>query len=334
MGMGMKLVLCPQIDLQKEYSQEESMDECNKTLTYRRAIFIVNGTGPLEQLLIQAHAVRPNIEHRCIEDPYHMVLECRDYKYKPGSGVFLHIAAFTPGEKASVAPRVQGVPRGLLQTTPPPDNTEFVDGDASVFVSGDHVIICSSSLHEKQAERYMVRIIELAGLSPQSYQFSITKIANADKVKMIQKQGVKCIRLDSCLYSATMDYVERTTIQKKLGAGIAEQLIALFKKDEDDTVLDGAENLNIRLSLSFDSRRKGAKFSRDKLEDMAQQLVDENEDGFSIETMSGESIKSDDVVLKKKVMLSKNGKSVHSEDTWAELESYYHELKMSGFLEQ
>jgi hypothetical protein len=310
------------------------MTDRNKTLSYRRAQFIVDGTETLESLLTSAHNLLPNIENRTIEDNGQVVLECRDFLNKPGSGVFIHIAAYTPGEQASVVPRTSGVSSGQLQTTDPPDGCEFMDGDTTIFVSADHVILCSSSLHEKQAERYMIRIIDKAGLPPQASQFAITRVANADKIKMIQKQGVKSINLNSSLYSATLDYIERTTVSKKLASGIAEQLIAIFKKDDVDTDLENAENLSVSLKLSFDSRKKGASFSRERLETLANQLVTENDDGFTISTLSGESIKSDDIILRKKVTLQRFGKSVYCADAWAELETYFYELKTGGLLEQ
>lgn len=310
------------------------MTERIKTMTYRRAQFTVDGKGPLEAYLVEAHARRPNIENRTIEDEHQMVLECRDFKYKAGVGAFLHIAAYTPGEQASVVPRLRGVASGDIKTVAPPADCEFMDGDTMVLVAGNHGIICSSGLHEKHAERYMCRIIEIAGIELHAEKFSLCKTADVNKVALIRSQGVKSISLNASLYSATLDHIERTTVSKKLRAGIADQVLALLRKDQEQIDLEQAENLNVKLTLSFDRRKNGAAFGREKLESLAKKMVEEDDDGFMIETLSGESVKSDDIILRKKISLPKFGKTVYCGDAWQEMENYYLELKQGGFLEQ
>lgn len=309
------------------------MTERLKTLTYRRAHFLEDGKGPLESYLVEAHKRLPNIENRTIADDGHNVLECRDFNHKHGTGAFLHIAAYTPGEHASVVPRIKGVSAGALQTAAPPDGCEFMDGDVMVFVSGNHVIFCSSSLHEKQAERYLTRIVELANIDVHAENFSLSKVANVNKIKLLKNQGVKSINLNASLYSATLDHLERTTVNKRLTGGIAEQILAIFGKDKNDKDLEDAENLSVSLKLSFDSRKKGASFGREKLESLANMLVNEDDDGFTIETLSGEKVKSDDITLRKKISMLKFGKTVYCNDAWKELENYYLELKSGGLLE-
>lgn len=310
------------------------MSERIKTMTYRRAQFIVDGKGPLETYLVDAHTRRPHIENRTIEDEHQMVLECREFKYKAGVGAFLHIAAYTPGEQASVVPRLRGVSSGDIKTVEPPDGCEFMDGDTMVLVAGNHAIICSSGLHEKHAERYMCRIIETAGVEQHAEKFSLCKTADVNKIALLNRQGVKSISLNASLHSATMDHLERTTVSKKLGGGMADQLLALISRDQEQIDLEQAENLSLKLTLSFDRRRNGAAFGREKLESLAKRMVEEDDDGFTIETLSGESVKSDDIILKKKISLPKFGKTVYCCDAWREIENYYLELKQGGLLEQ
>jgi hypothetical protein len=305
-----------------------------KMLSYRRADFIVDGNGPLETYLIEAHKKFPNIEHRTIQEENNLVLECRNFIIKPRVAIFLHIAAYTPGEPASVVPKIQGVSSGDLGIAVPPDGCEFMDGDSMALVAGNHVILCSSFLHESQTERYMCRIVEKAALCQHAENFKLSKVADIDKVALIKNQGVKSISFDASLQSASLDHLERTTLNKRLVGGVADQLLALIKKDDDGLDLDKAENLSVKLSLSFDMRKKDYTFGREKLEGMADTLIGENDAGFSIETLSGQSIKGDDIVLRKKITLPKHGKTVYCKDAWAEMENYYLELKEGGLLEQ
>lgn len=305
-----------------------------KTLAYRRAHFIVDGSGPLEPHLVEAHKRRPNIEDRTIDEDNQLVLECRNFSHKSGSGVFLHIAAYTPGEQASVVRRVRGVSSGDLETAAPPEGCEFMDGDTMIFVSGDHVILCSSTLHEKQSERYLTRIVELAKISTHAGNFGLSKVANIDKVRLLKKQGVKAIILNSTLYSASLEHLERTTVSKTLSGGIADQVLAIFGKNMNEQELEKAENINVNLKLSFDSRKSGAVFGQEKLGAIANLMVNEDDDNFIIETMTGEKISPNDVVLSKKTSMQKFGKTVYCQDAWRELENYYLELKNGGLLEQ
>lgn len=306
-----------------------------KTLAYRRAHFLVEGTGPLEQHLIEAHKRLPNIENRTIGEGNQIVLECRNFSHKPDFGVFLHIAAYTPGEQASVVRRVHGVSSGELETAAAPEGCEFMDGDTMIFVAGDHVLLCSSTLHEKQSERYLTRIVDAAKIATHAGNFELSKVANIDKVKLLKKQGVKSINLNSTLYSASLDHLERTTVSKSLAGGIADQVLAIFGKNMNEKELEKAENISVNLKLSFDSRKAGAAFGKEKLGAIADLMVNEDDnDGFTIETMTGEMVGPNDIILRKKIAMQKFGKTVYCQDAWRELEIYYFELKNGGLLEQ
>jgi len=310
------------------------MDERLKTLSYRRVQFLVETDKTLESYLAEAHKRLPNIENRTIADDGSLVLECRDFVHKQGVGVFLHIAAYTPGEHASVVPRLKGVPSGALQTAAPPDGCEFMDGDTMAFVAGDHVILCSSSLHEKQAERYMTRIVDIAQIDTHAAQFSLTKVANVNKMKLIKSQGVKSINLNASLYSATIDHMERTTVNKKVSGSVADAVLAIFGKDLCEEDWEKAENMSVNVRLSYDSRKCGVMFNKERLESLANIMVNEDDDGFTIETVGGEKIGPDDIVLRKKAKLPKFGKTVYCSDAWQELATYFQELKVGGLLEQ
>lgn len=305
-----------------------------KTLSYRRVKFLTEGNDSLESLLITAHQSRPNIEDRTITQENQVVLECRNFHRKPGSGVFLHIAAYIPGEHASVVRRVSGVPSGGLETAPPPEGYEFMDGDTMLFVAGDHVIVCSSTLHERQAERYLTQIIDLAEIAPHAGNFSLTKIANIDKVRVLNTQGVKSINFNSSLYSASIDHLERTTVNKSLMGEIADKILAIVGKDMNEEGLENAENISVNLRLSFDNRKVGADESKKRLGEIANLMVTEDDDGFFIETMDGGRVSHSDIVLHKKMKMQKFGKTVYCQEAWTALENYYLELKEGGLLDQ
>ena len=171
-------------------------------------------------------------------------------------------------------------------------------------------------------------------LSASFRERQVSKIANIDKVRVLNKQGVKSINLNSTLYSASTDRLERTTVNKSLMGGVAEKVLAIFGRDLDEQELEQAENISVNLKLSFDSRKAGADGSKEKLGAIASLMVNDDDEGFYIETMDGGKVSHSDIVLHKKTMMQKFGKTVYCQDAWTELENYYLELKEGGLLDQ
>lgn len=246
----------------------------------------------------------------------------------------MHIAAYTPGEHASVVPRLRGVRVGEIGTAPPPENCEFMDGDIMVLVAGNHVLLCATNLHEKRAERYMSGIIEAAGLDRMASNFCLGRKANVDKIKLIQAQGVKAVNLNVDLFDATLDHVERNTIKKRVGGALMDEIKAFIFKDKTQEEIGNAENLSAKITVTYDSRKKGGGLGRQGVHDLASQMLADEEESFSIVTKLGEKINGSEISLRKTVSLPKHAKSVYCSDAWRELETYFYELKAGGLLEQ
>lgn len=308
--------------------------EKKKTLSYRKAEFFVPVAKNLEQYLAEAHTKLPHVAQRRVVMPGHPVLECRRHQTQDSLGVLLHIAAYTPGEHVSIVPTARGTEVSDIATTPPPDNCEFMDGDIMALVSGNHVLLCSSNLHEKKAERYMVEIIDSAKIEANASKFGLCKKADVDKVRLIQSQGVRSINLNATLFDATLDQIERTTVRKKIGGKLMDEIKALVFEDQGAEQLEQAENLSAQVILKYDSRKKGSTLGRQSIEALASQMIEDGDEGFTIETLGGETIKGSDITLRKTVSLAKHGKSVFCSDAWRALEQYYHELRDGGLLEQ
>ena len=203
-----------------------------------------------------------------------------------------------------------------------------------VLVANDHVLLCSTNLHEKKAQRYMSRLIEKANPDGEALNFALSRVADINKLKLIQTQGVKSVSIDATIFDASIDHLERKTTKKKITGSLMDQVKAALFKDEQPDDLAAAENLSAHIVLTYDGRIKNKIFDKERIETMAKQLLDDNEDGFTIMTCKGEKIKGDQIALKKSVTLPKHGKSVYCKDAWNALEEYYFELRENGVLEQ
>lgn len=305
-------------------------DKKTKTISYRRAVFLSPGGDNTLENLFSSARTSIGTGHRFPAEDDRPAIEERHHIYKSGTGHFLHIVAFTPGEEASIVPHSQS---GDIATTPPPENADFMDGDIMALISGNDVVLCANSLHDKQLERFLVKYLELAGLSEPSQTFELSKVANVDRLKMIKDQGVKEVCFDSSLYEASFLHTERQTVHNRITGRLFDEFKALFFKDDEQVDIEEAENLTVKLVLSYDKRKKGADFSRKKLEMMADRAYSEDDEGIKIKTFNGDMVSASDITLKKKVVINRHGKTVWYSDAWAEIEKYYQELKAGGFLE-
>jgi hypothetical protein len=311
-------------------------DEKKKTLGYRRAEYLVKTKKTLEQYLVETYEILTDISQRRVEIPGYPILACLQHLHKQDLGILLHIAAYTPGEHASVVPYLRGVSSGDVKTTPPPKDCEFMDGDIMILVAGNNVLLCSSNLHEKKAESYMREILDSAGTDEKASKFGLIRRANIDTLKFIKNQGVRAINLGVTMFEASFDHMERTLISRKIGGSVMDQIKAVLFQDRDLAEIDEAENLSANIVLKYDGHknRKGSKaLGRKKIEELTTKMFEDGDDGFSIELLSGETVRGSDVSLKKNVTLQKHGKSVYCVDAWRALEAYYYELKDGGLLE-
>lgn len=307
-----------------------------KTLSYRLAEFAAPVDRTLEQYIDQAHSIFTNVSQRRVQFQTKPTLECRQHRQATNIGILLHIAAYTPGVEASVVPRVRETDIGVIQTAPPPENCEFMDGDLMVLISGNNVLLCATSLHEMSATRYLSGIIQQAGLGEEAAAFGLTRKANVDKVRLIQRQGVASINLNVSLYDATMMHlertIERTTVREKLTDAISREVYALIRRDQNPEEIAAAENVTAHLTLTYDRRNK-LEVGRREVESLAGKLLEDEDVGYSIKTKHGERISENDISLRKSVSLPIHGQSVYCADAWRELQIYFNELRRDGLLE-
>jgi hypothetical protein len=118
-----------------------AVEKREKTLSYRRAEWLANipkGTS-LESCLKEAHSILKTVEERTvIRDNGQCIRSAKKLAPRDG-GIFVHLIADTPGEQASVIPKMKkGVEEVDVSTAAPPTDAEFMDGDAFLFVQQDH----------------------------------------------------------------------------------------------------------------------------------------------------------------------------------------------------
>lgn len=308
-----------------------------RTLHYRRALFFVDTEYKfrLEYFIDIVHDMFSSLEDRRVVLSDNTILECRRYQ-KSNRGIFMQVVAYSPGEEMSIVPHSTKKNDHDLGTTPPPENADFWDGDINVLVKDNHVVLCTSNLHEKVIEKYLVGMFQKKGFDDGALMFALRKTAPIDKVKLIRQQGIKCLKLGSTLYEASVDHVTRTTVKNAVLRSVWNALSDYFREDESLASILASENVSAEVLIKFDSRKKGGELAHSKLEEIAEKVVQENEgdgNGFVIITGDDQKIRAADLSLSKHVSVIAHGKTVKCDDCWSQIKTYYQELYKIGALE-
>ncbi len=316
--------------------------ERRKVLRYRRAIYhhprgkkVPEDFPTLEDNIHAAHSKITTSARRLVAFEGGFTLQMRYARKRRNAGTLLHLAAYTEREPTSIVPGVRGsTDDAPLSTAPPPAGAEYMDGDLLLLVSGNDVVVCASSLHDHKFHQYCASMFNVAEIDPTATMFELAAVANANKLEIIENEGIKAITLDATMFAASADNVSRRSIRRTLNAGMLEVFRALFGKDAEFDEIRSKENLSAQLVIKFDSRRKGGELGQERIVNLAKRLIDEPGNGFRIQTRANTTFGHDEIVLQKTVTIRAEGKTVQRDAAFAELVNYMEELRNAGHLEQ
>jgi hypothetical protein len=317
------------------------MNKKRKVLHYRRAVFpSVEEATPhsLEVYLRNAHKKLKNVEDRRIQFPT-KILEGTHFKDASPNGFYIHFTSYTPGDKTSIINITTGVPEGKVNTTTAPKDSEFMDGDVMLFVKKNHVLICSTSLHENQTEQYLRKLLEAAGSKKRAKHVTLRKIGNIDKIRLIMAQGVKAVGIDASLYHASIMRLNRdtATTRKNILFSVSTAIADLFAKDQEIKDAKLSENINTEVLFSLDGRKKREFIAERQLRTLANTILAESdkseESGFFILTKNNDKITAENIAIKKHVTLDSFGKTVFHQDAWDALANYMTDLEEGNIIE-
>lgn len=317
-------------------------EERNRSIYYRRAIWAEEHSGTvLESLLTNAHKKLETSGERDFGTTmthYQGV----DFKFCKDGGILLNIGKYAPGEEGSTIQKPSKELKGKVGIQKPEQNTEFMDGNIFVYVNQNHVLLLPSGAGEGAANKYIWYVLRATEQQAAANNVKLERIANASKVRMIEREKIQSVALNASLYEASLLIDDPKKPQKKLLAQLADAAKAIIHKDKELSDITKSENLNIQVRFSFDgatARRQNDKSyglqGLERLEGLSQLLVeDDDAEGFIITTQKGNQIKSDEINIKKTITLPKFGKTVQQSEAWNSLTAFYDELKASGILEQ
>jgi len=338
-----RVVSCPfsQLQVYAILSQNAVCDreimaaQKDKTVSYRRAEWFSadhQAGVTLATCLKQAGAKLQSVSERTIilHDGKYIRLASM---HREGEGYYLHFTADTPGEAASIVPKVTSTTKEIkVSTVKPPKDAEFMDGDAFLYVSGNDVCMCTTSMGDGSVRYFLQKFFEAAHIGKDATLFDLMKVSNMSKVKLIKSEGVKEIELRTTLYEASVHYHRRKKEPSSIMGAAAKQLKYVLGNEHDVN----HDALRMMLTVKTDERRSGIKLGEKRIQELAKGMVDhqEEEDEYVIITNGGYRIGPKEIFMKSTVKIDSIGKSVDRDKAWEELFRFYNVLKESGALEQ
>ncbi len=324
-----------------------------KRLMYRRASWTNQEKRTLEDLLKKCHDTFKTTAQRTVAGPYGSELQCAKYMIKKDIGLLFQIASYVPGQPTSaIEESSQSTTVSGITEVPAPVGNNFLDGDVFVLINGNNVIVLQSGVRESAALNYFEKMLNKKGDTEAAISLEFHGIAKEDKVKMIKNQGVKSIELNASLYEASLMHLERKAGKKRetrvldLPGTVAETLKRVFAKDKSLKEITEKENVNIKLSISFDGKeamrkenKKDAAFGavgKSRLEKASELIVKESIDGgcegFTIVTGDNNRIRPEEIVVSDNYKVKTFGNSLDQDDAFEKLQDYFAQLQHRGTL--
>ncbi|MER9304604.1 hypothetical protein NKJ06_08790 [Mesorhizobium sp. M0293] len=305
-----------------------------KTVVYRRAMWL-DGHDPaktLEHYLREAHKKLPKIGQRKFPRADGQIIKGNKANRNAGGGLLLHLVAGTPGDHASTVPAADDdLEEFEVGTAPAPAKRDYMDGDVFALVRGNDAFLCSTVLKDGSFSTYCHQLLKKADIDDEADQFELQNVGNIDKVKLIKAQGVKAVEMRTTLYEASINYVDRKGDTAGAMGAAFKHLKALF----GNGVPMDLENVNVSLSLSFDTRRKeGRVVGRKLMDSVARDVIEDEDDDYVIVTGDNQRISQKEVFIRQKVTIERHGKSVLRDSAWKALRKFESDLQASGIVTQ
>jgi hypothetical protein len=305
-----------------------------KTISYHRAEYFIAepATISLSMCIKQTVDKLPDANQRTVVKGDGRVMRLADIRSDAEGGHYLYIVVDTPGEHASIVPKVpSGIKRIAVSTVSPPNDAEFMDGDAFLYVRSNDICMCTTTIKAGTIRDFLQSFFREAAIRKDAVDFEFMNALDPNKIEMIMKKGVKEIDINGVMHRASVDYARRKAQPVGILDLARKHFNAVAGFSPDNVSPDG---INVKIVLKTDARSKGHSIGESKLETIAVEVIKNQQDidEYSIITNDGQKINPSEIILHSKVDLPSVGKSVEQEHAWAALINYYNDLVSRSFI--
>lgn len=310
------------------------MSNVTRTIEYRRANWFVH-SEPLEILLRRAWKKQKTQVERTVRhyDGADLVgLNCKKYG---GGGIAIHCAKYVDQQAVGTIP-MNPKAEATLGERSPRQGENFLNSDLMAVIRGNNVVTLNAGINAALLRVYLQGLFRASKLDEDSTGFNLTRVANLDRIAMIEASGVAKIDLKLGLSeAAAMDISEMANgkgFWSKVTSGIAEPVQAIIAQDDNLNQLSKTEKGTVLLSINVP--KGDLEVAKMGLNYLAAAVVDEKDaDNFIIHLRNGQTIKPSEIAVRKRVDLDPVANSVSVEGAWKELNNYMNELTENGQIE-
>ncbi len=320
-----------------------------KKIYYRRAVFSGSNARTLESYLLKAHEQFHTTASRTFPGGVGgFEISGAHYKKCKNTGLYLQIVSYVPGQPTSTVSKPSDDLVAKIEEASAPPGSDFMEGDLFALVKDNDVLLCPSGARENVALAYFLQILEKMGKKKTARTLELERVAKIDKIKMINKNGVKEIQLASSLYEASIEHVkaQEGNSVNALKRVVADQIKRIFSKDATLKEIQEKENINVKVIIRFNGKEAmkhqkepdfgiiGKKRLAEASKKLLQETDEDPDDGFKIVTWDNNEISANDVRVSEKYRIEKFGKSLDRANAWEKLEEYYYQLQGTGIIAQ
>lgn len=244
--------------------------------------------------------------------------------------LFLHIVKWPHRLAAATVPHVGGQTIQLDYQSPGKD-WDYWNGSGMVMVRQNHCLLMGNQFLPVAIGSYLRKLLVRGhGNDQQAGAVRLEAVADRGILETVRSKGIKQIRLHLGRYLEDGRDWGRPTVLQRMGNTVR----ALLLEDWSAEQMQAASNVNARLVVKIDARRKFG-ITPEQLRPAVEQILSEDDENIDLETMDGQIFRRGNLIRRKEVDVERSGNSrtVNHLHAWHLMEEFMHELYMDGELD-
>jgi len=244
---------------------------------------------------------------------------------KTNEAIAAQFALFEEGAQKST---IRGHQASEYATSPiaPPSNSEFLDHEVAVLVSGNHLIACSLGNRQTLLIDAIGKLADQCRVEFPPGCMSFASMPNKLTVEMIRSKGVKSIRFDAANLLGSLDVSS---------SGVMEHLFGR------SATIDDIKREEMVAELSIHPKRLGKRGSLEVVETPKDEWLgkaavkvknEDRVDSYTIVLADGTEWPEGELKLSKRVDVTRDGSTYQMADALHEMLTYLEELRTGGHL--
>lgn len=242
---------------------------------------------------------------------------------------FLHLVTFERGAGAAV---IEVIQNAAVDEQPAPDEKEFIQSQLFLLCEGADIIWCSHNnvLRDSSVGHLVNKLIERFFGSQNPPQFQLEAHVDEDQFRNLMRDGIEEIDLAVGGYRETLEYLLQDGRIERAGLLSVLQSIMPQNLTAEDRI--AAERISPRLTL-----RPGRDWDdfhvKEVMVGMAENVLEEMDDGFSIITKNGLRITSSMMRVRQSFNVDGNRRVIDVGQVRAALIQAHNDFRTMGIIE-